>query len=503
MARRRVSGLLLHPTSLPGGLGIGELGEAAYRFVDFMCSCGQTLWQVLPLGPTGYGDSPYQCFSAFAGNPLLVSVEALLLDGLLVAEDVAEVPPFLEHSVEFGAVKGYRWGLLRRAHQRFVARNDRALHEQVATFQRAQRHWLEDYALFAALKDAHDGAPWTAWKADIRDREPAALQRWRHDLATEIDLHVFVQFVFAHQWSALRAYANQRGVRILGDIPIFVAHDSADVWANPDLFHLAADGMPLVVAGVPPDYFSSTGQLWGNPLYRWDVMAERGYSWWLERFRAALTQADLVRIDHFRGFEAYWEIPASAATAAQGTWVKGPGEAIFDVLREELGTLPIVAEDLGLITPEVRALRRAIGVPGMSVLHFAFGDTADNLYLPHNHRPECVLYTGTHDNNTTAGWYDDISDRERHRVRMYLGCDGNDIAWDLIRCALRSVADTVVIPVQDLLGLGSTARMNTPAQQGGNWGWRISEGLLDEAIGSRLGELTRLFGRWPDEEPEV
>ncbi|MFH1808218.1 MAG: 4-alpha-glucanotransferase [Pseudomonadota bacterium] len=495
MIPQRISGLLLHPTSLPGVHGSGDLGDAAYRFVDFLSSCEQRLWQVLPLGPTGYGDSPYQSTSAFAGNPLLVSLEWLCIDGLLTSEDLATAPVFPEHLVDFEAVRRFRWDMLRRAYTRWPALVRSEQLEAFAAFRAREAAWLDDFALYIALKQVHDGAPWSAWPGELVRREPAALERWSTTLADEMALQRWVQFLFDHQWQALKSYANERGVRILGDIPIFVAHDSAEVWAHPELFFLDDDGQPIVVAGVPPDYFSATGQLWGNPLYRWEVMARDHYAWWVARLRKALQLTDLVRLDHFRGFEAYWEIPAEAESAVHGRWAPGPGKAFFDEVKRQLGELPLVAEDLGLITPEVKKLRRDIDVPGMVVLHFAFGGGADNEYLPHNLQRRCVAYTGTHDNDTTCGWFDAAGEDLRHHVRCYLGCDGNDIAWDLIRAALRSVADTVITPVQDLLGLGSAARMNTPAREQGNWSWRFREGALEDSVGLRLRELTRLFGR--------
>lgn len=501
MARRRSSGVLLHPTSLPGPYGIGDLGDPAYCFVDFLHAAGQTLWQVLPLGPTGFGDSPYQAFSAFAGNPLLVSLDRLRVDGLLSAQDLAGAPALPEHVVDFGATRDLHWRLLRQAHGAFERSAPASLKQQLQAFGAAQRAWLDDYATFMALKEAHQGKPWTQWPAGLARRDSAALATAQKELVAEIALHRFVQFVFFHQWRALKAYANQRSVRVFGDIPIFVAHDSADVWSHPELFFLDAAGAPTVVAGVPPDYFSATGQLWGNPLYRWDVMAKDGYAWWTARFRTALEQVDVVRLDHFRGFEAYWEIPASETTAVNGRWVKGPGAPFFTTVRRTLGDAPIVAEDLGLITPEVKALRQQLEMPGMAVLHFAFGGRPDNEYLPHNVIPDCVLYTGTHDNDTTCGWYDNLQETVRHHARCYLGCDGQDIAWDLVRAAMRSVADTVIIPAQDLLTLGSSARMNKPARQGGNWAWRLREGALDDGVTARLAELTKLFGRWPASKP--
>ncbi len=498
MGKGRTSGLLLHPTSLPSPFGIGDLGEAAYRFVDFLRDCDQSLWQILPLGPTGFGDSPYQSFSAFAGNALMISLELLRVDGLLSSDDLATAPAFSPHVVDFDTVRSFHWDMLRRGHRAWSEQAPEALQKRYHAYCAAQADWLDDYALFVAIKQEQDGAGWTSWPEPLADRDPVALTAAARRLADEIDLQRWTQYVFDHQWGALKRYANQQGVRILGDLPIFVAHDSADVWAQREQFHLDAAGDPTVVAGVPPDYFSATGQLWGNPLYDWQAMAADGYRWWIARLRTALTQADLVRLDHFRGFEAFWEIPGDAETAVSGHWVEGPGLPFFEAVRAELGELPLVAEDLGLITPEVHRLREALGIPGMVVLHFAFGSGPDNPYLPHNLQPDCVFYTGTHDNDTSCGWFDSAGEEVQHHVRCYLGCDGNDIAWDLIRAALRSVAGTVVLPVQDLLSLGSSGRMNTPAREQGNWSWRFREGALEESVAGRLRELTRLFGRAPE-----
>lgn len=491
----RRSGLLLHPSSLASPYGIGDLGDAAYQFVDFLQASGQRLWQVLPLGPTGYGNSPYQSYSAFAGNPLLLSLDLLRHDGLLSSADFAEAPQFDRDQVDFEAVRGFHWQMLTRAHRAFLRLAEPGLRDRFQQYCEDNADWLDDYALFVAIKAQQQGASWNHWPAALRDREALALKDKARELADALSLQRFVQFIFAQQWSALKAYANHRDVEILGDLPIFVAQDSADVWANPEQFLLDATGQPTVVAGVPPDYYSETGQLWGNPLYNWKRMAADNYAWWTRRLKAALGQADLVRLDHFRGFAAFWEIPAAATTAVDGRWVAGPGENFFRILQKAVGGLPLVAEDLGLITKDVHALRRALGIPGMAVLHFAFGGEADNIYLPHNVEPNSVIYTGTHDNNTSCGWYDEIDEHTREHVRRYFGCQGQEIAWGLIRAAQRSVAQTVVIPVQDLLSLGASARMNTPSSTSGNWAWRMREGVLDKSISGRLRAMTKMFGR--------
>jgi 4-alpha-glucanotransferase len=501
----RRSGILLHPTSLPGRFGIGDLGAEAHRFVDFLAGAGQRLWQVLPLGPAGVGDSPYQSFSAFAGNPLLIGLEALAEVGLLSRDDLADAPSFPDTEVDFGAVIPFKLSRLARAAERF--HRDAPTSEQ-GRYRRfcAAEPWLEDFALFMALKDAHGGAAWNAWEAAVRQREPGALERARAELAGEIEAHRFAQFAFLSQWRALRAACAEKGIALMGDIPIFVAHNSADVWAHQELFRLDDEGAPEVVAGVPPDYFSPTGQCWGNPLYRWDALARTEYRWWAERFRAAQALVDLVRVDHFRGFEAYWEVPGSDRTAVRGHWVRGPGSALFQALEKELGPLPVIAENLGLITPEVEALRERFGFPGMAVLQFAFDDGAGNVFLPHNHRRELVAYTGTHDNETLVGWWRSLDSndhdaaargrRRRELALRYLGAEETgDIHWRFIRAVLSSVAETAVIPLQDVLGLGSEARMNFPGRPDGNWRWRYREGQLTSAVGERLRSLTELYGR--------
>jgi len=470
----------------------------AYRFVDFLVAAGQSLWQVLPLGPTGYGDSPYQCFSAFAGNPLLISIDDLIQQGLLFADEAnAALGQLPGERVDFGALIPAKHELLQRSFERFRSRHGTSLHQAYTRFCIENAEWLADYALFMAIKEAQGGGSWHGWQPELRDRQPAALAQARRALATAIDYHQFLQFLFFRQWQALKEYANQRGVLIIGDAPIFVADDSADVWANRDLFFVDESGMPTVVAGVPPDYFSVTGQRWGNPLYRWDKMAETGYRWWVARMRQSFTLYDVLRLDHFRGFEAYWEVPASAPTAVDGRWVKGPGADLFQVLQAELGDLPIIAEDLGLITPEVDALRREFDLPGMKVLHFAFGDDPTNPYLPHNYTPNYVVYTGTHDNDTTIGWFNSLDPATRAATLTYLGRDETtvDIAWDLMRLGLMSVANYAITPLQDILRLGSEARMNTPGRLGGNWAWRYAAEALSEELAHQLRQLSYIYSR--------
>jgi 4-alpha-glucanotransferase len=501
MSFPRSSGILLHPTSLPSRFGIGDLGPEAYRWVDFLEDSGQGLWQVLPLGPTGYGDSPYQSFSAFAGNPLLISPEKLAEEGFLSEADLADTPPFPDHKVDYGPVITFKLSLLRRAFANFQAHASSTRRTEFADFCETHRTWLDDYALFMALKGVHGGANWGDWEGDIAMRQPEAMSRWSNILADEVRFHQFVQFQFFQQWLALKDYANVRHIQIIGDIPIFVAYDSADVWANPHLFYLDEAGRPTVVAGVPPDYFSPTGQLWGNPHYRWDVMAATGYAWWIEHFRTTLTLVDIVRVDHFRGFEACWEVPASEDTAINGRWVKGPDADLFVAVEQALGKLPIIAEDLGVITPEVVALREGFGFPGMKILQFAFTSDPKAMvpaFLPHNFERNCVVYTGTHDNNTTLGWFNDATPGEREAAQKYIGVYGLNIPWAFIRLAFASVADMAIIPLQDVLGLGAEARMNHPSKVGGWWSWRVSPGMLTDAIADRLRELATVYGRRVD-----
>lgn len=495
----RHSGILLHPTSFPGPYGIGDLGPEAYRFVEWLAASGQTIWQTLALGPTGYGDSPYASFSAFAGNPLLISPARLLEDGDLEPADLEDLPRFPPDRVDFGWVVQWKDKLLQRAAANFFSSGGEEVRRGFDEFCETNAGWLDDYALFMALKAAHGMALWTSWKSGVSHHLPEALFHWRDHHEDEVNHHKYLQFRFFSQWLELKQYANSLGIRIMGDVPIFVAHDSADVWAHRDLFHLDHGGNPTAVAGVPPDYFSKTGQRWGNPLYRWDVMAGRDYDWWVERINHTFTTVDLLRIDHFRGFEAYWEVPASEPTAVKGRWVKGPGEELFNRIFEVLGPLPIIAEDLGVITPEVDALREQFDFPGMGVLQFAFDEGgAENRFLPFNHTRRMVVYTGTHDNDTTLGWFRSMPSRIRRKVRQYLGTSGRDICRDFIRLALGSVADYCIIPLQDVLGLGPEARMNLPGRASGNWQWRYSAGVLDDELAAGLREQVEMFGRLPD-----
>ena len=503
----RASGVLLHPTSLPGPYGIGDLGPQARYFADFLAQAGQTLWQVLPLGPTGFGDSPYQCFSALAGNPLLISPENLVERGWLESSALKNVPRFPADQTDFANIIPWKSTLLESAAWRFFECASHGDRDRFDEFSKANQGWLDDFALFMALKQYHGYSVWTQWEPDIRWREPGALAHWREKLAEQIAVQKFQQFAFSTQWQELRDYCRERRIRLMGDLPIYVAHDSADVWVNPQYFQLDSSGNPTVVAGVPPDYFSATGQLWGNPIYRWDALARDGYRWWLERFRAVFQMVDMVRLDHFRGFEAYWEVPATELTAVRGRWVKGPGPELFHTARMELGDLSLVAENLGVITREVEAIRAEFGFPGMTILQFAFGnDPQAPTFRPHNYPREVVAYTGTHDCDTTVGWWtsegrgestrsaEDIR-CEREFARKYLNTDGGEINWVFIRTLLASVADTVLIPLQDVLGLGSEARMNQPATLGGNWRWRYRQEMLKPELAARLRDLTRVYER--------
>ena len=491
----RAGGILLHPSSLPGRYGIGDLGPEAYRFVDWMDSTGCKLWQVLPLGPTGYGDSPYQCFSAFAGNPYLISFDALIEDGLLSQDDFKGMPEFNATLVNFGQLIPWKLELLQKAFSRLSSAPEDLL-DEFERFGANNAAWLDDYALFMALKEANGGGAWSGWDEPLRKREESAMDRARVDHHDDILRHSFYQFLFFRQWNALRASANERNIRIIGDIPIFIAYDSADAWANPELFFLDENSLPTVVAGVPPDYFSATGQLWGNPLYRWDVHKRSGYVWWLDRFRSVLNFVDVIRLDHFRGFAGYYEIPYGAPTAETGQWMTGPGKDFFAMVSRELGasndgTLPIIAEDLGVITPDVVELREGFNLPGMKILQFGFSG-ADNPFLPHNYPENCVAYTGTHDNDTAIGWFESAPSEERAFALRYLNSDGSDFAWDLIRSVWSSVAVYAVAPMQDVLSLGTAARMNYPSRLGGNWEWRMQEQDMNDALAERLREFNEL-----------
>lgn len=484
----RASGILLHPTSLPSRFGIGDLGPQAYAFADFLAKAGQHIWQVLPIGPTGYGDSPYQAFSALAGNPLLISPEKLVEHGYLSKEDIRHAPACPDTEVDFGQVIPFKFELLRKAYRNFAPT------DRFGDFIATSEEWLDSCARFMALKSANGGRTWTEWTHDSADPDEIAFQK-------------FVQYEFFRQWQELQQYCRKLEIQIFGDVPIYVAHDSADVWANRDLFELDERGNPKLVAGVPPDYFSATGQLWGNPIYNWARLKETRFQWWIARLRATLNVFDMIRVDHFRGFEAYWAVPANEDTATNGKWIQAPGAQLFATAEKEIGNLPIVAENLGVITPEVENLRAQFGLPGMAVLQFAFGtDPQAITFRPHNYPREIVAYTGTHDNDTTAGWWtntgagsstrslEDIQ-RERDYAKSYLNTDGGEIHWTFIRAVLSSVADTAIVPLQDVLGLGSEARMNTPAVMSGNWKWRFRPGVLTDEIRGRLKELCVLYDR--------
>lgn len=495
MKFKRASGILLHPSSLPGKYGIGDIGPQAHIWLDFLARSGCTLWQVLPLGPTGYGDSPYQCFSAFAGNPYMISPEALLAEDLLHSDDLVELPDFPADRVDFGQLIPWKLGVLDRSYLRFENMASQELRQAFYDFQEAQAAWLTDFALFMALKEAHGGRPWITWEAPLRDRDEKALAEARQKHEVAIRRQMYRQFLFYRQWAELHARAGELGIRIIGDLPIFVAHDSADVWAHPDLFFLDSKGIPTVQAGVPPDYFSPTGQLWGNPLYRWKVHAANGYKWWLERIGAVLSLVDIIRIDHFRGFAGYWEVPQKAETAKDGRWVPGPGIEFFQTVQNALGALPIIAEDLGVITPDVVTLREQFDLPGMKILQFAFGGGPNDPYLPHNFLEQCVVYTGTHDNDTSRGWYERVSDREKDFFRRYFARDGSDVSWDMIRGAWSSVAVLALAPMQDFLSLGNEARMNQPGNPRGNWTWRMPQDALSEWLRARIEDTNYLYSR--------
>jgi 4-alpha-glucanotransferase len=498
MKYKRSAGILLHPTSLPGPYGIGDLGPQASKWLGFLARAGCTLWQVLPLGPTGYGDSPYQSFSAFAGNPYLISPELLVDEGLLSPDDLADHPAFSPGRVDFGDLIPWKLAVLDRAYERFESGAPKERHAALSSFETAQAHWLADFALFMAIKEAYGGGSWSEWPRPLRLRDPQALENARQELSGVIRRQVFRQFIFFRQWSALHARAAGLGIRIIGDIPIFVAHDSADVWAHPELFHLDEEGRPALVAGVPPDYFSSTGQLWGNPLYRWELHASTGYAWWLDRFRAVLSMVDIVRLDHFRGFSAYWEVPGGKPTAEVGRWVPGPGKHFLQAVKDTLGELPIIAEDLGVITSDVVELRESFGLPGMKILQFAFASDPNDPFLPHNYPENCVVYTGTHDNDTALGWLTSAPEAERKLCLRYLNGAGKQprqVIWEMIRVLWSSVAMFSLAPMQDLLALGTEARMNFPGLPGGNWAWRMPESAASQELCSQLYELNYLYGR--------
>jgi 4-alpha-glucanotransferase len=490
----RSSGIILHPTSLPGPDGIGDLGPEAYRWVDFLDQSGCAIWQVLPLGPTGYGDSPYQCFSAFAGNPYLISPTLLLESGLLTASDLADRPAFPIERVDYGPVINWKLKLLDKTFDRFIGKPHKKLTEAFDRFEYSQRDWIHDFSLFMAIKESLGGVAWSEWPEPLRIRDMAAIKEFSLAHINDLRRHAFRQFLFHEQWTHLKQYANRKGIRVMGDMPLYIAYDSSDCWSHVELFSVDKKGRLIMVAGVPPDYFSPTGQLWGNPLYRWPVHEESGFKWWIERTRSSLELFDLVRIDHFRGFAAYWEIKANARTAEHGHWIKGPGEKFFKALEKAIHPLPIIAEDLGVITADVVTLRDQFNLPGMKILQFAF-DGPENVFLPDHYPSNCVAYTGTHDNDTSLGWYKSAPPVEQDFCRRWLARSGEDIAWDLIRTVWSSVANFALAPMQDLLRLDTGARMNYPSRPFGNWSWRLQPEQINYDLSERLREFNTLYDR--------
>jgi 4-alpha-glucanotransferase len=499
MRFERTAGILLHPTSLPGKYGIGDLGSEAYNFINFLEAGSQKLWQIFPLGPTGYGDSPYQCFSAFAGNPLLISPEFLVKDGFLTDEEIGQIPSFDPSQVDFGGVINFKNDILKKSFENFK-KNKNGEEESFNKFSEEQKDWLEDYSLFMAAKDHHNGELWTKWDKQLVHRTEKALKDWKEKLSDSIQYYKFIQYLFFKQWNNLKKYANEKGIKIIGDMPIFIAYDSADLWAHKDIFSVDEDGHLLTVAGVPPDYFSATGQLWGNPLFKWEVMENDDFLWWRKRIEKLLQLVDIIRIDHFRGFDEYWEIPGDAPTAETGKWIKAPGEKFFKTIKKHLGELPIIAEDLGLITKSVVKLRDQFDFPGMKILQFAFGTGMERKFLPHNYIQNCAVFTGSHDNDTTKGYFDKAKEEDNdiyEHAQKYLNYFGDDIVGELIRIAYASAADLAVIPMQDILKLGGEARMNFPGKLGGNWAWRFKWEQVPYGIADHYKYLCELYERPP------
>ncbi|VWL85076.1 4-alpha-glucanotransferase [Oceanivirga miroungae] len=482
--KERKAGILMHPTSLQGNNIVGTLGKHAYEFIDFLEKANQSLWQIYPLGPTGYNDSPYQCFSAFAGNPYLIDLEELVNEGIITNEDKDEVVSDNNLLVDYGKLYFVKNRILEKAYE-----NHHILEEEFNEFKKENDYWLDDYSLFMALKKHFNGNSWINWDEDIKYREKAVIEKYKTLLAKDIEVQKFMQFLFFRQWIKVKAYANSKGIEIIGDIPIFVSSDSSDAWANTNLFVFES------VAGVPPDYFSATGQLWGNPLYDWEEMKYDKYAWWKLRFKANLTLYDIIRLDHFRGFESYWAIPKDEETAINGKWKKGPAKEFFDEIFKEFPHINLIAEDLGTLTNEVVELKNELNLPGMNILQFAFSKDPKNVYLPHNYVKNSVVYTGTHDNDTTLGWYQKLSDEEKGEVRDYLDVNDDNICWHLIRLAHRSISDMCIIPMQDYIEYGSDARMNTPSVASGNWQWRIGENVLTDELANRISHITKIYGR--------
>ncbi|GMQ56055.1 4-alpha-glucanotransferase [Vallitalea sediminicola] len=496
MNNQRLSGILLHPTSFPSKYGIGDLGKGAYEFIDFLVKSKQKLWQVLPLGHTGFGDSPYQSFSSFAGQPLIISLDKLIELGLISNKDTTSTLSLESNQIDYGTVIKYKLSILKKAYDNFLKTNNNFLYKKWLTFCGKEKYWLDDYSLFMACKDYFGGEMWVNWDSDIAHPSEGSRLQWINKLSYDIDFYKFIQFIFYEQWKALKDYANNHDIIIIGDLPIFTSFDSSDVWADKELFLLDSDGYPTYVAGVPPDYFSPTGQLWGNPLYHWDNHRKTSYRWWISRLAHILKMVDIVRIDHFRGFESYWSVPYGNTTAIEGNWRKGPNEELLNAFIDALGTnLPIIAEDLGIITDEVKKLRDDYNLPGMKILQFAFEDLADNEFLPHNYHYNSICYSGTHDNDTSSGWYNKTPQINKDKVRRYMNTDGRNISWDFIRTCFGSVSKMAIVPLQDILSLDSNARMNIPGSSMGNWQWRYTSNMLTENIVDKLKEITKLYGR--------
>ncbi len=510
---KRLAGVLLHPTSLPGRYGIGDIGPECYRFLDWMHDAGLAYWQVLPLGPTSYGDSPYQCFSAFAGNPMLVSPELLVDHGLATTEEI-HPPAFPTDNVDYGWVIQWKTEVLRRVHEKFIASPNDEFKTKYDEFQKRKdiKVWLQDYAEFRVCKDLHDGCAWNEWEEGLKFRKKAALTKLRKEHKVSIDFHKFIQFLFFYQWEKVRAAAAERNIQIIGDAPIYVAYDSSDTWANQELFQLDSEANPTSVAGVPPDYFSATGQLWGNPLYNWAKLKATKYKWWMDRMTSIFELVDVVRLDHFRGFMAYWSVPAEETTAVNGKWVKGPGAEFFKAVKRKFKELPIIAEDLGEITEDVIEVRDQFNLPGMNVMQFAWSVASVEPLIPdpgcsfqlHNHLENSVVYTGTHDNDTSLGWFQNSSEEsERHHLRVYLATDAGAPHWDLIRAAMMSVGRTAIVPMQDFLGLGSECRMNFPGKASGNWSWRMNESATSMELSKSIRSLTLTYQRCATPPPQA
>jgi 4-alpha-glucanotransferase len=496
----RSSGILMHPTSMPGKFGIGDFGSEALDWIDFIADAGFAYWQILPLGPTGYGDSPYQCFSAFAGNPYLISPEWLLEWELIDQSHINQNPAGKAEYVDYAEVIPYKVSLLDNAYRTFKQSGSEQIADGYGSFKERNLHWLDEYAFFLAIKRSRNGVSWTEWEDKIRKRSPEELAKLRKELSEDIEREKFIQYIFMLQWKQVRDHAHSRGIRIIGDLPIFVAHDSADVWANQDLFYIGEDGSPSFVAGVPPDYFSPTGQLWGNPLYRWDIHKDQDYAWWLSRMKAVLELVDLVRLDHFRGFAAYWQVPGESKTAENGEWIPAPGRDFLSHLNNALGGLPIIAEDLGVITEDVVQLRDDFQLPGMKILQFGFEGGPSDPFLPHNYPENCVVYTGTHDNDTALGWYRRVDRNSRHFFGRYLNCDSHDISWNMIRAIWSSVARLSIAPLQDFLMLGNEARMNYPGKPSGNWKWRVQSEMLTDGLQEKIVEINEIYARFNNTE---